>query len=370
MVSNHHLYSSLKVVFGIAMACVLFACSPSFVLRAAWEEAKILSAREPLEQAVNAPGIAPELAAKLTMVRDLQRFLPQLGLESHGLFTTYAQIDRDTLLWVLMAARKDAFELRTWWFPVVGSVPYKGFFDKAEAERLAHSLREEGYETSLRTADAFSTLGWFNDPLLSTMTERDLPELANVVVHETFHANVWIPGNVPFNETAAQFVGLQGAIEFFDRVEAYAEYRDDSRMRLALQLAFADELATLYHDLSTLYASTASYEEKLARRQEIYRAARLKIKAQFPHAPLAETLNNATIMQWRVYLWELRRLSDLFEACGRSWPAFMEEMRLVALLARRSSSIDPFELVRERGKDCSSVNRHRLLGTEIYLPPE
>jgi predicted aminopeptidase len=110
-----------------------------------------------------------------------------LRLRTKESFTTYSRLDKDTLVLVLSAAYRDRLEPYTWWFPIVGRVPYKGYFDFDAARRTARKFYEDGYDVSLRPSDAFSTLGWFNDPLLSTSLRRDSVDLANTVIHELTH---------------------------------------------------------------------------------------------------------------------------------------------------------------------------------------
>src|SRR5690606_20228894 len=117
-----------------------------------------------------------------------------LGLDAGESYTTYSWVDSDTLLMVLSAARKDRFQPYTWWFPLVGNVPYKGYFDFDQAYAEAARLDAAGYDTYVRPSGAFSTLGWFNDPVLNTVLRYSDVGLASTVIHELLHNTIFIPG--------------------------------------------------------------------------------------------------------------------------------------------------------------------------------
>ena len=122
-----------------------------------------------------------------------------LGLKAGRSFEYYTDIGRDTLLLLLTGARRDTLAPVTWWFPVVGSVPYKGFFDPVAARRARDGLLHDGYDAYLRPSSAFSTLGWFDDPLLNTAIVGDSVDLANTVIHELTHNTFYAPSQAAFD---------------------------------------------------------------------------------------------------------------------------------------------------------------------------
>ena len=209
-----------RVLIGIGvLSAAFFVLTPPgrYLARGAWEEGRILARRRPIAQLVHDSTLDAATRAKLALVLDAREFASKaLRLNAKQSFTTYTKLDSDTLVLVLTVAYRDRLAIRTWWWPVVGRVPYQGFFDFAAARRSQREHEREGYDTDLRPSSAFSTLGWFNDPLLSTTLSADSTFLVNTVIHELLHNTVWIPGDVNFNESFASFVGREGAKAFFE----------------------------------------------------------------------------------------------------------------------------------------------------------
>ncbi|MFN8543095.1 MAG: aminopeptidase [Candidatus Binatia bacterium] len=182
----------------LALALLLVAgCGgPAYLARLGWSEARILWRREPIDAVLARPALDPELRRRLALVLAVRDFARDvLGLRVGESYATFAAVERDeATVWVLAAARRDRLEAHTWWYPVAGRVPYKGFFDEGGARAAAQVLAARDLDTDLRRALAFSTLGWFADPLLSTTAAAPPVELADTVIHELFHATLYVPG--------------------------------------------------------------------------------------------------------------------------------------------------------------------------------
>ena len=208
----------------------------------------------PLDRATSSriPRRTPPIAAKLRLVLAARAFAADsIGLRAKQSFTTYSHLDRDTLVLVLSGAYRDRLAPYTWWFPIVGRVPYKGFFDFAAARAGgATSSTPTGFDVYLRPSPAFSTLGWFNDPLLSTSLRADSLDLANTVIHELTHNTFYAPGQAVFNESFANFVGARGSAWFF-RSRGAPAAADQADARWADEKLLARFWAQALRDAST-----------------------------------------------------------------------------------------------------------------------
>lgn len=329
----------------------LAACSPTYVLRAGWEEAKILARRQSIEKLVANPATPPEKRGKLALVLEARAFAADsLGLEAKESYTTFSQLDSDTLALIVSAAHKDRFRMHTWWFPIVGRVPYKGFFSETKARREMEKLERAGFDTHLRPTSAFSTLGWFNDPMVSPLLRHDSVSLANTVIHEIFHNTFYASGQGAFNESLANFVGARGAIEFFCADEADVT-RHCAQARAAWQdeLRFGAFLDSLVSELEALYGrEDLSREQKLAAREVAFARAqrrfaeevrpRLQVQtfASFTRTPL----NNATLASRRLYYHRL----DLFERLHRQSGGPLRET-VARIIAAAKGAEEPYAAV-------------------------
>lgn len=337
------------------------SCSPVYVLRAGWEEANILWRREDISKLLKNGETDPELKEKLALVLQAREFAAEIGLEPGGSYTQYSALDRDVLVWVLSASPSIEISSYTWWFPIVGRVPYKGYFEKEQGLAEAERLKRKGYDILLRPSPAFSTLGWFNDPLLSTMTAFDSVSLVGTVIHEIFHNTVWIPNHVAFNETLANIVGTVGAYQFFDEFgESGAELAREAQARWEDELLYASFLHTAKERLEKFYQELPAEidrdnvpQEILTKRKEIFaelqkhwaeQESRLQTKIFNGHA---QRLNNAVIISNLVYLdrpWLFRELLDFHDF---SLPAFIQDIKAIEQQVRKTKE-DPFSLLERR----------------------
>ncbi len=169
----------------------------------------------PVAEFMDDPSFPDSLKSKLRLIEDVRKFaIDSLGLKDTENYKTLYDQKKKEVMWVVQACQPFALEPKQWHFPVVGSVPYKGFFSKSKALDLRKELEAEGYDVSVRNPGGWSTLGWFTDPILSGMLDRTEGDLASLIIHEMVHATVFVKDDVDFNENLADFIGDTAAYDF------------------------------------------------------------------------------------------------------------------------------------------------------------
>ena len=341
----------MAIAFLALILLIFSAPTACYLSRGAWEEAKILSRRKPITEIVADRRTSESDREKLRVVLAARKYAQDsLKLKTKDSFTTFSRVDSDTLVLVLSAAYRDALKPYTWWFPIVGTVPYKGYFDFDAARAAERKFREDGFDTYLRPSDAFSTLGWFNDPLLNTSLRRDSIDLANTVIHELTHNTFYASGQAPFNESFAMFVGARGAAAFF------RSRGSDSSAKI-LDARWEDDKvlaafwAQLIRSLDSAYrAHPEDKAWRIAVRDTVYAAARAALIAEI--APKLKTINpryaqrtpldNASLLARRVYASDLQLFDDVYEREGKN---LRHTIGRVISLAKAKPE-DPFGAIR------------------------
>ncbi len=309
-----------------------------YVARLAIEEAKILWNRRPITEVLSDPDkLDSEVQEKLKLVLRVRTFAErELGFEVGDSYSSLSRLREPPILYVLTAAEQKRLELYTWWFPVVGRVGYRGYFDRERVTEAADRLVSQGYDTYVRTATAFSTLGWFADPVLPSLLFHGHIALANVILHELFHGSVYFGGQTAFNESLANFAGHRGAIGFFEKEnglsspEARAARASWSR---ELQLSRLFENAR--QELLFLYSSGGDPIFVMTKRKQLFQDLREKVERvtgqealDVKSKPLV--FNNAVVLQFSMYLEDLDLFERLYLQNGKNLKVALEEIVEVA----------------------------------------
>ena len=287
-----------------------------YLTRAGFEETRILQARRPITEVLGDSASPASLRRSLDLVVAVRNYAAGLGLEAGETYTTFADVKRDTLLLVLQASPRNCLCPYEWKWPIVGRMPYKGFFDAKAAQRAADQLSARGFDVYLRPSGAFSTLGWFSDPLLSTALSRDSMELASTVFHEIAHNSLYVRSATPFNESFAQLVGYRSAEAFFrSRGDTALATRAADRWHDEIVLggfytALTDRLKALYAlQLDSAAVDSGRAEAGRWARRQLEDSVGPQLRTYQLGRQLDRPVNNARLVGATIY----RSHLDLFE---------------------------------------------------------
>lgn len=290
--------NKIKFIILCISAINLTGC---YVMKAAFEQSKILINRQKIKEIVTSNTEDPDIIRKLNLVSDIRDYAIQIGTTPKKSFTYYSKFDKDVVSWIVVASKKDSFTLKTWWFPIVGSVPYKGYFNKEEAINLSKELETEGFETSVRGATAYSTLGWFNDPILTPLLKKDDLNIIETVLHEIFHSTYWKKDQVEWNESAANFFAINAALDY--TIKRNHALQEKAKMSCVNEIKIAKLVEKLYKDLEAVYNdSTITFNDKLTRKGSYFRNFRDELSKELPDVKILPRDNNADLMQLKLYL--------------------------------------------------------------------
>ena len=259
------------------------------------------------------PAVPDSIKIRLRLVDEIRRYaVDSLGLKPTRNYSTYFDQRGQPLLWVLTAAEPFALKAYEWEFPLLGRVSYKGFFDYDNGRNEERMLNRQGYDTEYATVSAWSTLGWFRDPVLSGMLKRTDGALAELIIHEMTHGVVYRKSDVNFNENLASAVGEEGAIRFLSsrfgtgspRMEHYLRNKGDADRYSAYMLASARRLDTLYAGMRSGASRWEKEKQKDSLMQEIARGLQdvpFSEPARWRQRRTGERLNNAVFLSYIRY---------------------------------------------------------------------
>ena len=319
----------------------------------------VLTRREPIAGLVAAKTTDAGLKIRLERALDARRFASrELGLPDNESYTEFADLNRPYALWNVFATPEFSLQPKEWCYGLVGCLAYRGYYDLPRAEKMAATLRAQGHDVYVAGVPAYSTLGWFNDPLLNSMLHWTDDVLAGTIFHELAHQQLFVKGDTAFNESFATFVEEQGLRQYLRDAPELAQAAAQKRQRYAQLVALVLESRKR---LEALYAGTLPDEDKRRAKQSEFERLRREY-AELKRAQLggqwngqgpydgwmAEEFNNAKLLPFGLYHQWVPAFSALFRESGNDWARFyraaetLSELeppaRLVRLEELRNSS--------------------------------
>lgn len=354
----------------LALAHLSGCSSAGYLIDTGLGHMRIMNRARPLSEVLANPKTSAELKQAIQLVGDAKRFaIERLGLKATANYNEYVELEHPYASYVVTASHPFRLEPRTWHFPIVGEIPYIGFFHPDQAKAFAEKMREETdnalsienekipLDVHVRGAPAYSTLGWFPDPLMSSMLKASERRIVDTVVHESVHSTIFLGSNIDFNERLANFVGLEASLLFLrERYGAKAPQVIEAENTLANEkifAAFIDEASKLFNEnvaadlekgLSQVKQSKATFYERLpALYSRVH--AREKVLQQRPNLEPWKIdfsgWNNAVINGHRTYQADMQLFTTIHLRCERDLRRFLNWVRLLAETKKSAMQKNP-----------------------------
>ncbi len=316
------------VVRGL-LATVLFLQMPSctglrYVAQGAAGQDDLNRRARDIDDLVREKRVGPRLRRLLAQVAAIKSFGELHGLRPTPNYTKYVRLDRPAVVWAVSASEPLRFHSKSWSFPLVGSFVFLNWFKQSDANAFAKDLAREGWDVNVRGVGAYSTAGFFEDAIVSSMIpegKQALGYFANVILHESLHATVLVKHQSTLNESLANFVGDHLAAVYLQ--ETLGREAEETTAYLDAERSGEERGRTMqaaYQSLEQVYASKISDAEKLAKKRDIIASLAARLHATKP-------ITNATLIQYKTYNSGQTELLALFNACEGDWPRFVLAMK-------------------------------------------
>jgi predicted aminopeptidase len=332
----------LPKVRTLALLAACFALQGCYVTQAARGQLQIMNAREPITEVLEDPGTPQDLRQRLRTMSAAREFASrELALPNNKSYTSYVDLKREYVVWNVVATPEFSVDPREWCFPVVGCIAYRGYFKAARAEEFAAGLRKQGFDAVVEGIPAYSTLGKFNDPILSTMMGYGDDEIASIIFHELAHQVIYIQDDSSFNEAFAVAVEQEGLARWLGSRGREAELERHLRRR-ERQAAVMRVIASYRGQLETLYASGVAPEEMRRRKAQTFSAliadlhaleSKMGFKSRLAEE-LAQGPNNARLASLATYYDCVPGFQRVLAEQQRDLPKFYAAVRELAKLPR------------------------------------
>ena len=315
----------------------------TYYSQAAKGQAQVLLGQKHISGMVRDPEVPQKLKDQLKLVLELREFSRnELKMNPEGNYLKYRDLNRKYVLWVVYAAPPLSVKLKTWWYPIAGKFTSRGFFAEEDARKFAARLQEEGMDVYVGGAPAYSTLGWFNDPVLNTFIRYQESSLAELIFHELAHHHLFIKGDATFNESFATAVAQIGVARWL-KTKRGTEQHDVYLARCDRRHNLSELLAVSRSNLKKLFSSNKTEQEKREGKKKIITALKKDLVALSGSDPgyrklavwAKRPINNAVLGARSVYHRRVPSFYALYEQNGRDMEAFLNEVEKIARLQKK-----------------------------------
>jgi predicted aminopeptidase len=321
----------------VTVGLLLGACSGlRYYAQAVRGQSELVFHRRSISALLADPSTSPALVARLTRAQQARRFASrQLGLPDNRSYTGYVDLHRKDVVWNVFAAPRYSIDPVLHCFPVAGCVAYRGYFSEAAARKELARVQAQGDDAEMGGVAAYSTLGWFADPILSSMLRWDDDELDGTIFHELAHQLIYVRDDTAFNESFATFVQDEGLREWRQSLGLAAQDNDAQ----AIENAFTERVLDLRARLKTLYASGLSTQAMEDGKQQEITAFRQRFaewrnqvgpRAQVYDKWVAAPINNARLLPFGLYEQWTPAFASLFRQSNQQWALFYRHVRELA----------------------------------------
>lgn len=328
-----------KELILFSVLTLLFSgCQLGYYFRSAKNQIGMMSSRVPIEAALNDNKLTSEQKRKIELSQKARIYsFEKLHLKKTDNYNSFIDLGRPYVSWVVHAAERWEMKNFEWKYPIVGAMPYKGFFTEKEAQDEATIMNEKGYDTYVRGVSAYSTLGWFTDSVLSSMLRYKDHDLVNTIIHEITHTTLYIKNNADFNERLAVFIGNKGTEMFYRDLEGAdsatlktiaAENEDDQ--------LFSEFISKELKELDQWYTTNGAIRNNEAREerlQQVYKnfetVLKPRLKTNSYNKFTKEKMNNAYLGVYKTYMQNLNDFEDAYKRHGSDLLKFIDAVKLL-----------------------------------------
>ncbi|MDZ4676955.1 MAG: aminopeptidase [Oligoflexia bacterium] len=323
-----------RYVLTVLSAFVLCGCQMGYIVQSGYHQMGLLIKKKNFERALVDPRIDENTKRKIRLVQEVKKFTEEkMAMPKTRNYDSFVLLDDRYVVYAVTASYKDRLEPYLWSFPIVGKVPYKGYFKKSGAEEEKLELEKQNLDVMQRGVSAYSTLGWFSDPLLSSMTSNEDDWLVETIIHELTHVAVYIKSNADFNEQLATFVGNKGMEQFYFQKQGASS----PAILKAKQVAedsntFSQFIGQEVKALEDFYAKNKNSPTLLQDREQQFskiknnfeQGCKPKLKTDSYKYFSQQKLNNAVLIGYKTYYQDLDAFEKAYQKVGGDWNAFMK----------------------------------------------